>query len=167
MVHFDRLDFSRHVRGGKVDNHASLDDTSLDSADGHRTNTTDLVYILQWETQRLVLRSNRGFDGVNGVKEGLALNNASLRLLRPALVPRHAASRRSGMSFSRKFVGNVLGRLLEHVVTVPAGNRDEGNGLGVVADLLDEVRSFFDDFIEPILRPLQRHIVSFDPALNF
>jgi hypothetical protein len=38
---------------------------------------------------------------------------------------------------------------------MPAGNRDEGNRLRVVADLLDEVGSFFDDFIEPLFRPLE------------
>ena len=51
-------------------------------------------------------------------------------------------------------VENVLGRLLQHVVTVPARDRDEGDRLRVVPNLLDEGRSFFDDFVEAVLAPL-------------
>lgn len=49
---------------------------------------------------------------------------------------------------------HLLGRRLKHVVTVPARNRNKRHTLGVVTDLLDEVRRFLDDFIETILRPL-------------
>ena len=51
-------------------------------------------------------------------------------------------------------IKNVLGGLLQHVVTVPARDGHEGDGLGVVADLLDEGGGFLDDFVETILRPL-------------
>ena len=37
---------------------------------------------------------------------------------------------------------------------MPSRDGDEGNSLGVVADLLDEVGSFLDDFVETILGPL-------------
>ena len=47
-----------------------------------------------------------------------------------------------------------LGGLLQHVVAVPAGDGDEGDGLGVVADLLDEVGGFLNDFVETLLGPL-------------
>ena len=50
-----------------------------------------------------------------------------------------------------------LGSLLQHVVTVPAGDRDEGDRLRVVADLLDEVGGFLDDFIETVFGPLGEH----------
>ena len=49
---------------------------------------------------------------------------------------------------------HVLGGLLKHVVAVPAGDRDERDRLGVVADLLDEVGRLLDDFVEAILGPL-------------
>jgi hypothetical protein len=49
---------------------------------------------------------------------------------------------------------NILGRLLQHVVAVPAGDRDESDLLGVVANLLDEIGGFLDDFVETILAPL-------------
>ena len=48
---------------------------------------------------------------------------------------------------------SLLG-LLQHVVTVPARDGDEGDLLGVVTDLLDEVGGFLDNFVEPVLAPL-------------
>ena len=47
-----------------------------------------------------------------------------------------------------------LGGLLQHVVTVPARDGDESDGLRVVADLLDEGGRLLDNFVEAILRPL-------------
>ena len=49
---------------------------------------------------------------------------------------------------------NSLGGLLQHVVSVPSRDGDEGDGLGIVTDLLDEVGGFFDDFVETLLAPL-------------
>ena len=49
---------------------------------------------------------------------------------------------------------DVLGGLLQHVVAVPAGDRDESDGLRVVADLLDEGGGLLDDFVETVLAPL-------------
>ena len=92
-MHLDRLDFSGNVAGSKVDDHSSLDDTSLDTTDGHRANTTNLVDVLERETEGLVRWARGGVDGVDGIKEGLALDNTGLVLLGPTLVPRHAAKR--------------------------------------------------------------------------
>lgn len=39
---------------------------------------------------------------------------------------------------------------------MPAGDGNEGNGLGVVADLLDEGGGLLDDFVETVLAPLQK-----------
>ena len=90
VVHLDGLDFGGHTDGGEGDDHTGLDDTSLDTTDGHRADTTDLVDILEGKTEGLVGGTNRGLDGVDGVEEGLALDDTSLGLLGPALVPRHA-----------------------------------------------------------------------------
>ncbi len=38
---------------------------------------------------------------------------------------------------------------------MPSRDGDERNGLGVVADLLDEGGGFLDDFVEPVLAPLR------------
>ena len=90
MVHFDGLDFGGDVCGGEGDDHTCLDDTSLDTTDGHRTNTTNLVHILERKAKWLVGRTAGGLNGVDGIKEGLALGNTALAFLGPALVPRHA-----------------------------------------------------------------------------
>ena len=91
MVHFDGLDLSSHVRRREGDDHAGLDDTSLDTTDGHRADTTDLVDILEGETEGLVGGTDGGLNSVDRVEEGLALDDTGLRLLGPALVPGHAA----------------------------------------------------------------------------
>ena len=50
---------------------------------------------------------------------------------------------------------NSLGGLLQHVVSVPPGNGNEGDGFGVVSNLFDEVGGFLDNFVETVLAPLQ------------
>lgn len=90
MVHLDGLDFSGDVRGSEGDDHAGFDDTGLNTTDGHRANTTDLVDILEGKAEGLVGRTDGGFDSVDGIEEGLALDYTSLGLLSPALVPLHA-----------------------------------------------------------------------------
>ena len=64
-----------------------------------------------------------------------------------------------GQRYSNK--SHSLGRLLQHVVTVPARDGDKGNRFGVVTDLLDEVGSLLDDFVESVLGPLASvHLVA-------
>ena len=74
-----------------ITHHTSLDDTGLDTANGNCPDTTNLVHILERETKRLVGGTRRRLNGVDGLKEGLALGGTSLGLLGPSLVPRHAA----------------------------------------------------------------------------
>lgn len=136
VVHLNGLDFSGDVGGSKGDDHAGLDDTSLNTTDGHRSDTTNLVDILEGKTERLVGRTLGGLNGVNGLEEGLASDLAGLGLLLPALVP------------------GAVGGGGKHVVTVETRDGDEGNSLGVVADLLDERRGLLDDFLVTGLRPL-------------
>lgn len=137
VVHLDGLDFSGDVGGSEGNDHTGLKDTSLDTADGHSSNTTDLVDVLEGQTQGLLGGTLGGLNRVNGVEEGgtLDLVLAVLGELGPALVP-----------------GSV-GGLLQHVVAVEARDGDEGNGLGVVADLLDEGRCLLDDFLVTLLLP--------------
>jgi hypothetical protein len=133
VVHLDRLDFSGDVDGGEGGDHTGLDDTGFDSADWHSSNTTDLVDVLEGESEWLVGGSGWGDDGVEGLEHGLAGEFALLDFLVPSLVPAH------------------VGGWLNHVVTVPSGDGDEGNRLGVEADLLDVVGNFAGDFSESLL----------------
>lgn len=148
VVHLDGLDFSGDVGGGEGDDHAGLDDTGLDTADRDRSDTRDLVDILEGKTEGLVGGTDRGLNGVDGLDEGLTSDLAGLGLLLPSLVP------------------GAVGGGLKHVVTVEARDGDEGNGLGVVADLLDEVGGFLDNFVVTILGPLAGvHLVEGDDEL--
>jgi hypothetical protein len=165
VVHLDGLDFSGNTGRGEGDDHTSLDakkgsargreqrregdlHSGLDTANGHRANTANLVDILEGKTEGLVSGTARRVDGVDGLKEGLAGRLASLGLLLPTLVPWAVAGD------------------LNHVVAVESGDRDEGNSLGVVSDLLDEVGSLLDDFLETSLGPLGGvHLVDGDDEL--
>lgn len=164
VMHLDTLDFSGDTAGGKVDDHAWLDDSSLDSADWHCSDTSNLVDILQGQTQGLVGRSAWGLDGVDGLEQGLSAAGAGLGLLGPSLVPRH------------------VDRGLNHVVSVPSRDWDKGDSLGVVSDLqegvkgrgvaraylFDKARHFLDDFGETRLGPLCGvHLVDSDDELTY
>ena len=147
VVHLDGLDFGGHTGRGEGDDHTGLDHTSLDTADRDRANTADLVHILEWKTEGLVGGTLGRVDGVDGLEEGLA-GGLGLGLLLPALVPR------------------AVGGGLDHVVTVEAGDGDEGDVLGVVADLLDEVGRLLDDLLVALLGPLGGvHLVDGDDEL--
>jgi len=138
VVHFDGLDFSGDARGSKCNNHPGLDDTSLDTANRDSANTTNFVDILKGKAKWFVGWTNWRLDGVDGFEESFAFNGTTLDLLGPTLVPWH------------------VGRFLQHVVTMPAGNGYECDGLGVIADLFNEGRSLLYDLIEAVLTPLSR-----------
>jgi hypothetical protein len=134
--------------GSEGDDHTGLDDTSLNTTDWHRANTTNLVNILERKTEGLVGRTGRRVDSIDGLKEGLTGGLAGLGLLVPTLVPWAVA-------------GDV-----DHVVTVESRDGNEGNSLGVVSDLLDEVGSLLDDFLVTGLGPLGGvHLVDGDDEL--
>jgi hypothetical protein len=148
VVHLDGLDFSGDVGRSESDDHAGLEDTGLDTADRNSSDTANLVHILEGKTERLVGGTLGGLNSINGLKEGLASDLATLDLLLPTLVP-----------------GALVGRL-KHVVAVEAGDGDESDRLGVVADLLDEVGSLLDDFLVTGLRPVGRvHLVDSNDKL--
>jgi hypothetical protein len=147
VVHLDGLDLSGDTSGGEGDDHTGLDDTGLDTTDGNRANTANLVNILEGKTERLVGRTGRRVDGVNGLEEGLS-GRLGLGLLLPTLVP------------------GAVGGNVDHVVAVESGDGHEGNVLGVVADLLDEVGGLLDDLLVTVLRPLGGvHLVDGDDQL--
>ena len=149
VVHLDGLDLSGDTSGGEGDDHTGLDDTSLDTTDGNRANAANLVNILEGKAEGLVGRTGGGVDSIDGLEEGLA-SGLRLGLLLPALVP------------------GAVGGGVDHVVTVETGDGHEGNVLGVVADLLDEVGGLLDDLGETGLGPLGGvHLVdSNDELLN-
>jgi hypothetical protein len=136
VMHLDGLDFGGDTSGGEGDDHAGLDDTGLDTADWHRANATDLVDILEGKTEWLVGWAGGKVNGVNSLEKSLSGLLSLLGLLLPSLVPW------------------AVGGDVDHVVTVESGDWDEGDGLWVVADLLDEVGGLLDDFLETSLGPL-------------
>ena len=148
VVHLNGLDFGGDTSGGEGDDHAGLDNTSLDTTDGNSANTANLVDILKRKTERLVGRTGRGLDGIDGLKEGLAGGLTSLGLLLPTLVP---------------------GQLEESSIMLSPFKPEMGtkaNRLGVVSDLLDEVGSLLDDLLETGLGPLGGvHLVDGDDEL--
>jgi hypothetical protein len=89
VVHFDGFDFSSHVRRGKSNDHTSLDDTGFDSTDRYCSDTADLVNVLKGKTERLIGRTYRGLNTVDGFKEGETLGGTGLAFLLPTFEPRH------------------------------------------------------------------------------
>merc|ERR1719324_112809 len=53
VMHLDRLANGGSSHGSKADEHIGLDDTSLDSSDGHSSDTRDLVHILEGKSHWL------------------------------------------------------------------------------------------------------------------
>merc|ERR1712012_219223 len=131
VVHLHGLDLSGQHVGGEGDDHAWLDDASLHSAHGHCSNTSDLVDILEWETERLVSGSGGWNHSIQSLEESHAAGVTLLPLNLPSLVPGH-------------LVGGV-----DHIVSVPSGDGDEWDSSRVVADLLDEVSHLLLDLFKP------------------
>jgi len=138
VVHLDGLNFGGETRGGEGHNHTGLDDTGLDTADGHRANTANLVHVLEGDTEGLVRGASGLLNAVEGGKE------------------------------SRSLVPGHVGRLLEHVITSPARDGDEGDVLGAVTDTLKELRDSGLDLVVALLRVLDGlgvHLVDGDDHL--
>ena len=70
VVHLDGLDFSGDVGGGEGDDHAGLEDASLDTADGDGADTADLVDVLEGQAQGLVGGALGGLDGMSRASGG-------------------------------------------------------------------------------------------------
>jgi len=133
VVHFYGFDFSSDGRWGEGNNHTGFDETGFDTADWHRSDTTDLVDVLEWESEGFVGWSTWWDDGVEGLEESFTGLFASFfGLFSPTFVPGHV------------FGGG------DHVVSVPSGNWDESDGFWVVTDFLDVRGDFLDDFFESV-----------------
>ena len=124
-----------------------LDGSSLNTTDGNRANTTDLVHILERQAEGLVGRAGRRVDGVNGFEKGLS-SALGLGLLFPALVPW------------------AIGGNINHVIAVEARDGHKGNVLGIIPDFLDKIGSFLDDLIVTVFGPFGGvHLVDCDDKL--
>jgi len=149
VVHLDGFDFGGDVGWSEFDDHTGFDDTGFDSADWHSSDTTDLVDILEWESEGFVGWSDWWVDGVQGFEQGLTgLFAAFFGLLLPTLVPRH------------------VGGGFDHVVTVPARDWDESNTFWIVTNLFDVVGDFLDDFFVSVLGVLWLGVVHLVDANN-
>ena len=129
VMHLDGLDLSGDHGGSEGDNHTGLQDTSLNTTDGHCANTSNLVDILEGDTEGLVDGTLGGDDVVKGIEEG------------GTLPPGH------------------VGGPLQHVVTVPSGDGDEGDLVGVVPDLLQETGDLVLDLGVTVLGVVDRLVV--------
>jgi len=133
VVHLDGFDFSGDGGWGEGADHTGFDDTGFDSAYWHSSNTTDLVDVLEWESEWFVGWSDRWVDGVESFEESFTgFFTALFGLFLPTLVPRHVSGG------------------FDHVVSVPARDWDESYGFRVVTDFLDVVADFLDDLFVSI-----------------
>merc|ERR1711923_99260 len=131
VVHLHGLDLGGQLVGGEGNDHAGLDDAGLYSTNGHCSNTSDFVHILEGKSERLVSWPGWWNDCVKSLEKSCSAGVTLLPLDLPSLVPRH------------------VGGGIDHVVSVPSGDGDEGDSNWVVADLLDEVGDFLLDLLEP------------------
>merc|ERR1719361_3270434 len=118
VMHLDGLDLGGGVHGTEGDDHTGTEGTSLDTTDGHCSNTANLVDVLEGKTEGLVAGSLGGSEGIEGGKKG------------GAGIPWH-----------------VIGSL-NHVIANPTGDGDEGDVGNVVADLLQVEGELALDLIE-------------------
>lgn len=103
VVHLDGFDFSGDVGWSEFDDHTGFDDTGFDSADWHSTNTTNLVNVLEWESESFVGWSDWLVDSVQSFEQSFTGPLATFfGLLGPTFVPGH------------------VGGCFNHVVSVPS-----------------------------------------------
>jgi len=107
VMHLNGLNFSDNSGRSKARVDTRLDDTGLDTSDWYGSNSTNLVDILKGKTEGLVCWALWRLDSVEGLKKVWSL------------VPRH------------------VGRLVNHVVTLPSGDRNEWDLHWLVTNLLE------------------------------
>merc|ERR1719337_738539 len=139
VVHLDTFALSIESNGSESDDHARLQNTSLNAANRDRSDTLDLVHILEGQTERLVGGTLRGLDRVEHLEKSLA-----------------------AVGLSTLFVpGHVCG-LLDEIVTFQTGDRDK-LGLLVHVLLLQPVLDVSADLVKAIFAVLAAvHLVQAD-----
>jgi len=118
VVHFHGFDLGLNHGWGEDNLHACFQGTGLDTSNGNSPDTADFVDILEWKAQWLVGWALWWDNLVQGVDQAVTL------------VPWH-----------------VFG-FFQHVVSHPAGDRDEGDLLWLVANGLQEGKHIVLDFLE-------------------
>lgn len=139
VVHFDGLNISNQSDWGELDAHTWLEDSGFDSSDWDCSDTSDLVDVLEWQSEWLIEGSDWWGDGIQSLQEG------------GSLVP------------------VAVGGSLDEVVTVESGEWDEWDLVWVESDLLQVGRKFLLDFFVSLLRPgdgLLVHLVGADDHLS-
>jgi len=131
VVHLHGLDLSSQLVGSESNDHAGLDDSSLDTTHWDCSNTSNFVNILKRQPKGLVGRSCGWDDGIKSLEEGSTVGLSFLALDSPSLVPVHVLAG------------------LQHVVSMPSRDGDEWDSSWIVSNLLDEARDFLLDFLEP------------------
>jgi len=102
VVHFDGLNFRGDTSGSEDNSHTRLELTSLDTTDRDRTDTTDLVHILEGKAERKLAGTLRRSDAIELADEGVAV------------VP-------------GKVVDTLIVLTGDDVITVETGDGDEGD----------------------------------------
>jgi len=107
VMHLDGLNFSGDVHWSEGNNHTGLELSSLNSSDWDCSNTSNLVDILEWESEWFLRWSLWWVEVVKSLEESWSL------------VPWH------------------VGGLLKHVVSLPTGDWDEWHVVNLVSNLLE------------------------------
>merc|ERR1719383_174531 len=133
MVEHNNL--SSYISWCKCDYHTRLNNTSLNTTDGHCSNTSNLVNILEGKSESLVDWSGWWHNGIKSLDHSFTtwfffFTFSILSLNIPSLEPAHVF------------------RFFNHVITMPSRDRDKSYCLGVVTNLLDVCRNFLLNFIE-------------------
>lgn len=70
VMHFNGLALGGDTEGSEGEDHTGSEDSSFDSTDWDSSNTTDLVDVLEWESEGLILGSLGGFQFIESTDEG-------------------------------------------------------------------------------------------------
>jgi hypothetical protein len=124
LVHFNSADFSSLASRSESDGHSGLKNTRLYATDRHSSNTTNLVHVLDRDTERLVDRADGLVDIVKSVDESRAR------------VPL-----------------DVVGLGLK-VITGPSSNRNEVDQLGLIANLFNDLSDLSANLLKSLAGPV-------------
>ena len=135
-MHFNGFALSGDSKRSKGNYHTGFEHTGLYTANWDCTNATDLVNVPEGESKGLVYGSLWWVETVEGLEEAWAS------------VPFHVIG--SG----------------DYVISHPAGDGDEGNLYGIVANLLEESLDILNDLIKSLLRVFNGFVIHFVDSNN-